>query len=435
MRERNLLYLFLALNAALVGAFAIYLFLSTSRQPKIVSTSYPVLLRTNTPPKAVGSAATSTPKTNAPAAAPAATNQSHQATNLATERSPAPAADNAQPLFTQTKFGWQQVESSAYQDYIRSLRAVGCPEDKIRYIVQADINELFAQKRLKLATDHDQQWWRSEPDYMLVNVLRERAGALEDERRALVEKMLGPDALESEKSEAGFWSSVQLTGPVLGALKPDVHNSVQEICARSMERHQSVYWARANEGQALNQVELAQLRQQTRSDLSTTLSAEELEEFLLRYSHNANRLRNELRGFEPTSEEFRKIFRATDPIDHQVQLEFGGVEAMSQQQRARYEQQRDSIIRETLSPERYQAFLLTKDPVYRQAQLMAMQYNAPAKAVMPIYQMAKATEGKRQRILNDASMTPQQKNEALNAVNLEQQRTLQKIVAESSTPR
>jgi hypothetical protein len=411
----------------------VYLVLSHSSQPKVVSTSFPSgATRQASPTNSLRAAALKTNDLNTNAAAALA--------NTAPTNGPAAAATptNApEPALTlsKKKFSWQDVESPAYLSYIESLRAVGCPEDKIRYIVQADINELFAQKRLKLATDHDQQWWRSEPDYMLVNVLRERAGALEDERRALVEKMLGPDALESEKSEAGFWSSVQLTGPVLGALKPDVHNSVQEICARSMERHQSVYWARANEGQALNQVELAQLRQQTRSDLSTTLSAEELEEFLLRYSHNANRLRNELRGFEPTSEEFRKIFRATDPIDHQVQLEFGGVEAMSQQQRARYEQQRDSIIRETLSPERYQAFLLTKDPVYRQAQLMAMQYNAPAKAVMPIYQMAKATEGKRQRILNDASMTPQQKNEALNAVNLEQQRTLQKIVAESSTPR
>ena len=40
MRERNLLYLFLGLNVALAGAFMIYLFLSTNRQPGVVATSF-----------------------------------------------------------------------------------------------------------------------------------------------------------------------------------------------------------------------------------------------------------------------------------------------------------------------------------------------------------------------------------------------------------
>ena len=49
MREKNLLQLFLMLNVALAGAFVVYLFLSSNRQPKVVSTSFP----------------TATPKTNA----------------------------------------------------------------------------------------------------------------------------------------------------------------------------------------------------------------------------------------------------------------------------------------------------------------------------------------------------------------------------------
>ena len=427
MRERNLLYLFLGLNVALAGAFMIYLFLSTNRQPGVVATSFTPPAKTNPVARAVQTPPVA--KTNAVAAAP-----TNRAPAVTTTASNAVASSTVpKPTFTSKKFGWQDVESDGYRSYIESLRAVGCPDDKIRTIVVADVNELFDKRRLQEAVRHDIQWWRPEAQNLAVaNVLQERGRALEEQRAALIAKLLGEEAATEEKSDTLLWSSVQLTGPVLGALAPDVHNEVQDICARSMERHQNYFWTRVNEGQPMNQVEMAKLREQTRSDLRKILNDDQVEEFVLRYSHNASRLREELRGFEPTPDEFRKIFRAVDPLEHQMQLEFGGPEAMSEKQRERFDGQRTEAIREALSPERYQAFLLTKDPLYRQAQMVALQYGAPPKAVLPLYKMTKLNESKRQEIMNDATLTPQQKSEALNAMNLEQQRHIQRIVSENA---
>jgi hypothetical protein len=426
MRERNLLYLFLGLNVALAGAFMIYLFLSTNRQPGVVATSFVPSAKTN--PVARPAKPMPVSKTNAVAAA--------------TNKTPVVAANDTnalastvppKPAFTSKKFNWQDVETDPYRTYIESLRAVGCPDDKVRTIVVADVNELFDKKRLQEAVRYDMQWWRPEAQNLaVVNVLQERGRALEEQRAELIAKLLGEEAANKEKSDTLLWSSVQLTGPVLGALPPDVHNEVQDICARSMERHQNYFWTRVNEGQPMNQVEMAKLREQTRSDLRKVLNDDQVEEFVLRYSHNASRLREELRGFEPTPDEFRKIFRAIDPLEHQMQMEYGGPEAMSEKQRERFEGQRNEAIREALTPERYQAFLLTKDPLYRQAQMVALQYGAPPKAVLPLYKMTKLNESKRQQIINDANLTPQQKSEALNAMNLEQQRHIQRIVSENA---
>src|SRR5258708_3938479 len=66
MRERNLLYLFLGLNVALAGAFMVYLFLSTHRQPEVVATSFVPAAKTNIT-RAVQPA--NLPKTNVIAAA------------------------------------------------------------------------------------------------------------------------------------------------------------------------------------------------------------------------------------------------------------------------------------------------------------------------------------------------------------------------------
>jgi hypothetical protein len=295
----------------------------------------------------------------------------------------------------------------------------------------ADINDLFGKKRLKEAVAHDVQWWRSEPELSVAGALQQKGRSLEEERRALVEKYLGAEAVESEKGEAMLWSNVQLTGPVLGNLQPEVHNAVQEICGRSIERQQGAFWARVNDGQSLNSVEMAKLREQTRADLRKVLDPAGMEEFLLRYSHNAHQLRAELRGFDPTPDEFRKILRATDAMDHQLQLEYGGIENLSPQQRERHLAQRDAAIKEAVGPKRFQDYLLVKDPLYRQAQATATQFGAPAAAILPIYQMTKANETRRQKILNDAALTPQQKSEAINAVNQEQMRTVQQIVSDA----
>ena len=68
-----------------------------------------------------------------------------------------------------------------------------------------------------------------------------------------------------------------------------------------------------------------------------------------------------------------------------------------------------AAVKDTLGPKRYEEYLVTKDPLYRQAQMTATQYGAPPKAIMAIYEMSRANEQKRQKILADAALTPQQK--------------------------
>ena len=58
-------------------------------------------------------------------------------------------------------------------------------------------------------------------------------------------------------------------------------------------------------------------------------------------------------------------------------------------------------------------------------------YGAPPNAIMPIYQMTKLNETKRQKIMNDPALSPQQKSEEINAIYQEQQRSIQQIAAEA----
>ena len=414
MRLRTALVIFAALNLIWAAAFMGYAF--RSRTP-VVSEEAPA-------PVLAAALATNLPPT---------TNAARPTVAQRTVVTNAPAAKKATPqLVPSTKqYGWQDVTNAGYRQYIENLRAVGCPEKQVRNIIVADVNDLFDKRRLEYAVKTDVQWWKADT-YMGVLPMQPFAAAnLDQERRELLEELLGEGWEKEVKLRSLSATTVNLTGPVLGALPADTWNEVQEICARSMERHQAALMARFNQGGGqVESTEMANLRNQTRTDLAKVLTPEELEEFLLRYSHNSSKLRQETRGLDLTPDEFRRIFRALDPIEHQMQLDYGGPEALSAKQREQLDSQRDRIVQEVLAPEKFQQYLLTKDPAYRQAQLTAMQYGMNAKAVQALYQLHKNNETRRNQITQNQTLTPQQKQQALQTINLEQNQTLQRMLGD-----
>ncbi|HYV27029.1 MAG TPA: hypothetical protein VFA77_05825 [Candidatus Eisenbacteria bacterium] len=358
MRSRTILIVSLALNGALAIALITTGQHSTVNQPEFIITNFQASLDKPSDKAPTNSAKNTTESTN-PAVASA------QSTPDGTNDNSIVRTDDAKnkPRPRGKTFTWQDVESEDYQGYLVNLREAGCPEAAIRNIILNDVNELFTHKRMKEAIACDQQWWRAEYDFMALQLFQQKTQALQEERRALVTKLLGENVEDKEQYELA--GRTPMTGPVLGKLSPQTHNAVQEVCDRAMERHQAYIDSVTSGAKPLSQIELARLREQTRNDLSQILNTDEMEEFLLRYSHNAHNLRFELRVFEPTPEEFRKVFRATDSLLHKTQLDYGDEQALSLKQKEQVEQQRLAAIKELLTPERYQAFLQKRQTGYR----------------------------------------------------------------------
>ena len=332
----------------------------------------------------------------------------------------------------QENFNWQQVESADYVEYIANLRKIGCPKKTMRDIIVADVNELFARKRLEDIQQNDIQWWRSDPDPKQVQAAAERAKALETERRGLLTKLLGPDWQESDLSQLAPPKGVPLSGPVLSQLSPEVQKKVQEIVSASQQRTADYFEAQAKEGQPPDPGAIARLRETTRQELTSVLAPPVLEEFLLRHSYNADRLRNELRGFESTPEEFRKMFRITDTIDRQWQLLEGSTDPEAVQKREVLAQQRDAEIKAALPSERYQLYGLNKDPLYRDAQAVAKQVGVTEDAILPLYQINQASALEQDRIRSDSSLTPEEQLEAIQTVQQEQLLTLRELFGDEA---
>ncbi|HWH68147.1 MAG TPA: LysM domain-containing protein [Candidatus Sulfotelmatobacter sp.] len=321
-------------------------------------------------------------------------------------------------------FSWHQVESPDYPTYITNLRDIGCPEQTIRDIIIADVNALYARKRATDLVTPDQQWWRSEPDTNIVQVAAEKAKALDEERRTLLARLLGPNWESGDLLNLPRPSrpAIALDGPVLGALSTETKQALQEINIRSQERMQAYLDAQKQAGRNPDPVELARLRQQTRDDLARVLPPAQLEEFLLRYSQYANNLRTEfgqLQYFNATPEEFRAIFRSTDGLDQRIELLAEATDPNSVQARQSLLEQRENALRVALGVRRYQEYRLLHDPLYRDAVATAQQAGTP-ESVMTIYQINLAAAAEQQTIANDPGLTDEQKNIALKSLQLDQ---------------
>src|SRR6185369_9790536 len=193
-------------------------------------------------------------------------------------------------------FSWQEVESPDYPTYVANLRDIRCPEQTIRDIIIADVNGLYARKRATEMVTPDQQWWRTEPDAELVAAAAEKSRILDEERRGLLARLLGNNWESGDLVNLPRPSrqGVPLDGPVLGVLPAETKQSVEEISVRMQDRLQAYVDQQRSEGKNPDPVALAKLRQDTRTELQKVLNPAQLEEFLLRYSQDANNLRTEL---------------------------------------------------------------------------------------------------------------------------------------------
>ena len=354
-------------------------------------------------------------------------------------RAPNVAAINARPipilktnvLIRPQFFTWRSVESQDYAVYVENLRNLGMPETTIRDIIVADVDQIFAKRRREDAAKQDVEWWRSTPSWEAQSNTLARAEALEAERSALLAKLLGEDW---NKGHAEQPAPLALTGPVLGNLSDELKATVQDIAKRSAQRVREYFAQAETNGGVPNALELAKMREETRQHLTAILSPQQLEEFLLRYSENANRLRHELTGLNATPEEFRSLFRAIDAIDREIQLRYSGDDAASQRARNALEQQRLAAIRNTLGNDRFEAYQTVRDPAYRDALAVVQQAGGDENAALALYEINRATTDELNRIRIDPSLTESQRQQQLQLAELEQQKARALVLGEPPPP-
>jgi hypothetical protein len=328
------------------------------------------------------------------------------------------------------RLSWSTIESTNYAVYINNLRGIGCPEETVRDIIITDISKLFAKRRAALRAQlQPYKFWQTgdalQNDYSSNPELQKVLQELEKEQRTLVKQLLGVDY----KTEmARYWLDENYDDRMYGFLAPEKQDQIKTLQSKFDELEQEVY-ARSK-GMLLDedQEQLRRIEKQREAELAQVLSPEELEEYQLRNSSTANSMRAQMTGFQPTEEEFRKIFRIQKVFDNDFNSAFDVTDNAQAEVKARAQQEaQDALndeIKTILGDKRFTEYQRAQDPDYRTLVQVADRFELSRDVANRVFSMKQEAERQKLALEANAQLSDDQRRAALAAIARETQRSV-----------
>lgn len=341
-----------------------------------------------------------------------------------------PSADtNAVTQTAPRRFTWEQVESADYREYIQNLRAIGCPEETIRDIILADVGKLYDAKRKQIRGGPRKfEYWK--PGNPLVAMLADpettkKMTALEEEKS----KVLGDLGIQPDpKSQMMALAGANAIDSMFDFLSEGKRMEVTKL----MTDHQTKMAETMKDG-APDGETIMKMQKQMEDALREKLTPEEFLDYQLRFGMTANLLRNQITGFDPSEEEFMKVFKLKESFDQEFS-QFGAANETEAEQKKRTDAQNqlNERIREALGPERYADYNRAQDYSYQQLYQIAKKAELPATVANEVYDMKRAAEQRANEIRSDAALTHQQRTAALEAVRAETERSFAQTLGDKA---
>ncbi|MGO8701856.1 MAG: hypothetical protein ACLQVY_29595 [Limisphaerales bacterium] len=347
---------------------------------------------------------------------------------------PAPTAIDLTPdvrtnvIVRHENFTWQMIESTNYTIFVRSLRTIGCPEQTVRDIITSEVGRLYAHRKLTEVEYPNYEWWRSDPDPEAERAAAAKIQSLDVERRDLLASLLGPGWDVQTKEAIAARGGITLTGPILGEMSAQTKQAALDVIAPAQLKIEAYQEQQRLGNNPVDPMQMVRLREEPLVALAALLTQEQYDEFVLRYSPAAQQLREQVRGMNLSAAQFSGLYNALFSILGQPVYYYNGADAGLLKQQQQLQAQSEAVIKETLGAQFYAAFQLSQDPLYRSAQAVAQRLNVPASAVLPIYQINRATQAELNRIRNDESLSNDEKVTALAQAQVEQQQSLEEIL-------
>ena len=302
-------------------------------------------------------------------------------------------------------FSWQEIESQDYAAYIKNLREIGCPEQTIRDIIIADVSQMLREKQIEQSTrlKPNPRWWTNHRDPVEQEAESKQNNEAWASRKTILDQLLGPDWAFRQQSPAFGTNAYQLR--LIATM--DISPALQNL---SPEKKQAIANLIAAPGDPWKQ-------------LAGILSPDQLEDAQLRFSAQADALRDELDmlpGFDTQPNEFKQIFKATAEIESRIRALAERDDPEAQALRTKLLAERDAAIRNVLSPQRYEQFARLRDPDYINALESLAGGNGNPAALPTLYAINRESSAEQERIQNDDKLTETQREIELKKIELEQ---------------
>lgn len=371
-----------------------------------------LLLRPSSPPTADPSASDSVQARAAGESAPAQSKATARTSSVVTNT-------------VVREISWQQVESPDYREYIANLRAIGCPEETIRDIINADVNKLYDEKK-KLARGAPKkfEYWKAgnplaglmgDPESL------QKMRALEEEKNAVLRALgIEPDPMSQMLAAAG--------GNPMDTMFDFLPEGKRTTLMQTMADFQSKIMESA--GDVVNDPGAMLNAQREMEDaIQAVLTPEEFLDYQLRFSMTANMLRQQINGFDPSEEEFLTVFKLREEFDREYSpMLLANATAAEQAEHSKAQEQLNEQLREVLGEQRYADYERAQDYQYQQLHRIVQRAGLTTDTANEVHDMRKIAENQANQVRGNQNLTSEQRNAALQAIRQETERTIQQTL-------
>lgn len=366
---------------------------------------------------------------------PSAMTSAQKSGSMATPLSGEPSDTSSDTAAPNTgKFNWSQLESTEYKEYIARLRAFGVPEKVVRDIIIADIGKLYRPRIAALRPPKQPKnpnfWeYRNQgyyPDRNMTKEQREQMRALQKEQAELIKQLLGADVYEAMAKDSGHGDWTERT---YGPLPKETRDKISEMQQRFQEEQSEIYAKADGYIDQDTQADLAALRKKHRAELATILTPEQLEEYELRSSETAQRMRWELSAFEPDEKEFRAIHafkEAQEELNTARNSDDYNPTPEERKAQQKKQQELEAALADTLGTNRAREYKLMDQYEYRNL----FEAGISKDAVLQIVDMKSEVEKATSKLRRDKTLTDEQRQAALLALKTETETTLKGLLGE-----
>jgi hypothetical protein len=314
----------------------------------------------------------------------------------ATDSKTAPRSTNSAGVESSA---WAATTSDDPAALLDRLRAAGFPLRLLRAIATEQVRQQFAPRRAALEARVAQQpfWESGTRDPQLQAALQE----LQREQEKALQELLGSEAKPDDAA--------------VGLLRrrfPDWPDDKIAAIELAQKAHQERMRAIRGPAEQFAAEKIAH------EEVAALLTKEELDNYELRTSRDANTLRSRLAAFDATEQEFRTLFalqRAYD-ANYSPLLARGNTTPEAMRERRDAQVQLNEQIRSTLGDERFAAYQRSADASYQQTSRLVARLELPPVAADQLYAVQQDVQQRATTLRTDRTLTPEDRNAQLAAL-------------------
>jgi hypothetical protein len=331
---------------------------------------------------------------------------------------PVPAAPPALPELPPLPpgFDWSRMEAVDLADYVKNLKAVGCPAETIYDIIRGAHGRQVIAAMEKVFAPLTADFWglASKGKKGLEKEFEESVRQLERKQKAEWEKLealIGFKPSPVRDANATLAKRVNFLPPEKQKLFADLNAKFDEMMREANPPADGK--ERPDRDEKRVQEKLAEIRKQRSDAIRDLMTPAEFAEYEMRGSRNSRWAEGVL-GFEPKPEEFASITRLKAKLDERFAIKTNDKQAAKEIAATRAAEEALQIAA-VLGPARFEEYQRGLDEGYKAAMRVTVFYDLPPERAAQVYEIKRSADEYLATLNANTDLSPEDRVAALGA--------------------